>query len=691
MPSDMDNASVGRVSTDAMDTVNADASSGAAGSVKDAAQDAAKDAVTNKASEAMKGKLSSKGSPSSGAHKGSESVMDTASEGSSATGGKGGAANPLSGDKAGGLKGALKGAVASDAEGGSAASGSSNPVASAGKAVKNAGHGANAGSGAVGLGAISKFVNAMKMGLSGLMTSVTGAASGVMGAINGAIGAVVGFAQAVAGAVVAGVSTVATALGVGMTAAAVMVSGVAVMAVAVIVVPVAVVMSIGAAQYDGTLVDCAEAIENKAGRYGTGDGQIPETIGDFRIGYTTTWEAPYSWMNANIGSGTYQRTIVDMWGSSMGTAADENGFGRINDYYLVAIAPTPFGVTEDKDAQVGQWITFYLDNGFAIECIVADTKGDVSGSRTDGKDGGVYDFRGLTPWDEVVPVMTPTGPATISAYGHTYNNDVNVLEFCGDVSENNHFERLTGETGHRVASFTNHGYAPEYVEWVNGHTGCLGLADDTASQAQARSMRKAKETCVKTFTYDNTSIATAAVSYSWPSKDVSYNNGTDLYQKVITNVSAPEWFMSCDRGVAGAVRWSGSDDDYPIGATDDQFKYAWTSPRWKVVGKMGDMTEEDLLPGDVLITGDGADMNDIGGHTWMYVGEDLVQRVHGDKAVPGSDSVSASLNTRSASCNTDCDYYFSEGGCDPYHGGLPYWVFRCVEPQHSEKYVHAGE
>lgn len=123
------------------------------------------------------------------------------------------------------------------------------------------------------------------------------------------------------------------------------------------------------------------------------------------------------------------------------------------------------------------------------------------------------------------------------------------------------------------------------------------------------------------------------------------------------------YFASCDRTAATAIRWSGADDDFPIGPTALQYSYMSNSPKWKDMGNWGSV---DLQPGDVLITrGDG--------HIKVYVGEEAAQ-----KRFPG---------TKSQMVQGSIDQYFPSLGYDvPGYDNRTFAVFRCVKPDNSDKY-----
>lgn len=518
------------------------------------------------------------------------------------------------------------------------------------------------GKAGVGAAAANQFMRLMRF-MSTMLANAVNAGASFLGGILGAIG---NFFTTIG-------TAIASALGVGMTVATVVAGGmIGLLVIGVIAGVATLAMNGSSGAYNTEVEDCSKNVLT----YGTGDGTIPEKLGNLTIGYTTTWEADIGWLDSHISSGTAQRTVVDMCKAG-GSVHDSGGFLKIGDYYIVAIAPTPFGTTEDVDAHVGDYITFYLSDGTALECIVGDTKGDVKGNR---RGGGTYDFRNGTSWDEIVPIDTPTGPAQISAYGHTYGNDVNVLEFWGTVSENNHFEKITGKKGLRVASFTNHGPAKEYSDYVSSHGGSLQSADVSKTTASASARGKSKDNCVKSKSYDNSSLAAAAVSYAYPTaSEATGNNGTSLYQKLHEAIFPGDpYFMSCDRCVATAVRWSGYDDDYPPGACTQQYNYCVSSDRWKEIGTDKTLTVDDLEPGDIFIMP--------GAHTFMYVGTEIIQQKYVGKADASANSVSGSFGQRSAGCDSSTTWALGGGDSrGTYH------VFRCVNPMHSDKYAHAGD
>lgn len=189
--------------------------------------------------------------------------------------------------------------------------------------------------------------------------------------------------------------------------------------------------------------------------------------------------------------------------------------------------------------------------------------------------------------------------------------------------------------------------------------------------------------CTNNTIYDNSSLAMAAISYAWPTKEQSLNNGTALYQTVHDGIfPGDRLYKSCDRSVGLAVRWSGTDDEYPLSGTGSyQLPYLLTSPKWDLVGMASDLSMDDLLPGDIFI---------LSGHTFMYVGEEAIASAYAGQAAPGSDTVEGSLGERSAGCRAETAAILNRGGLDWDSSRGIYYVFRCSTPDNSDKYKSIG-
>lgn len=192
------------------------------------------------------------------------------------------------------------------------------------------------------------------------------------------------------------------------------------------------------------------------------------------------------------------------------------------------------------------------------------------------------------------------------------------------------------------------------------------------------------------------SLAECAALIAWPNTDASRgNNGTPLYQWVHDHVIEGDTvYMSCDRTICTAVRWSGFDDYYPPGSTLNQIQYLVTSPRWVELDWGGD--KEQLQPGDILIRKDSmavsadhenqdsdatedTDVNDVH-HTIIYIGEYIAKMYANDDMREGSCIVHGSFNERSPAIDVWNNSYST------YH------AYRCIYPmnQGESKYVGIG-
>lgn len=169
----------------------------------------------------------------------------------------------------------------------------------------------------------------------------------------------------------------------------------------------------------------------------------------------------------------------------------------------------------------------------------------------------------------------------------------------------------------------------------------------------------------------NDSIADAAVAIAYRTRNEGLgNNGTPTYRKAHDKVIPGDHiYMSCDRCVCTAVRWSGADDSYPPGACGAQLSYLRRSSKWK---KVNINSESDLKPGDVFINL---------GHTYVYVGNKAVQKKYKGS---NANTVSASYQQRSPGCDK---YAFRCNGSTVYQiGDSTYEVFRNVKKEVHSKY-----
>lgn len=211
------------------------------------------------------------------------------------------------------------------------------------------------------------------------------------------------------------------------------------------------------------------------------------------------------------------------------------------------------------------------------------------------------------------------------------------------------------------------------------------LAKQLGKSATAKAVTDAAESCAAAeMSSDNSTAANAALSYAWDNQNQAMgNNGTKLYQEVHRAILPGDpYFESCDRNVSLAMRWSGTDINYPAGPVTTQRQYLAGSHKWKKIGTTSNFPYNKLRPGDVLITSE----SNPDEHTYLYVGAEAIRASirrgeHSASKVPkGADDVDASYGERSAGIGAEADYSINK------HGDGPYDIYRCIKPDHSSKY-----
>ncbi len=205
--------------------------------------------------------------------------------------------------------------------------------------------------------------------------------------------------------------------------------------------------------------------------------------------------------------------------------------------------------------------------------------------------------------------------------------------------------------------------------------------------------------CRKVLLSDTTrTMAEAACTLAWPTNLASRgNNGTPVYQYVHDMVMPGDTlYQSCDRTVCAAVRWSGVDDDFPIGSTLAIIQYLSSSPRWTELAWGGDRSQ--LQPGDVLIRKESVADGDTNEsdptdehHVIIYVGEYLAETIgkanaeqfSASEPVAGACIVHGSYGERSPAIDT---WYDNTGG-SPFS---QYHAYRCTYPMVPGQSKYAG-
>lgn len=253
-----------------------------------------------------------------------------------------------------------------------------------------------------------------------------------------------------------------------------------------------------------------------------------------------------------------------------------------------------------------------------------------------------------------------------------------------------HWEGVPGNAEEEREGYAHH-FKQEFSKWGKGSKddpvvkSVISLAGQASSAATEAAVNSAAASCAQAQMehMDNSSSAKAALSYAWDNQQLATgNNGTKLYQKVHDGIFPGDpYYKSCDRNVAMAMRWSGTDINYPIGPTTAQLQYLKTSHKWKRIGSTSSFDYKKLQSGDVMVKD---------GHTYLYVGHDMIKKSimageHKASRVPSdADDVDASFGDRSAGIGEEARISIID------HGDGPYDIFRCVKPDHSSKYKSIG-
>lgn len=218
----------------------------------------------------------------------------------------------------------------------------------------------------------------------------------------------------------------------------------------------------------------------------------------------------------------------------------------------------------------------------------------------------------------------------------------------------------------------------------------LALAKTAKIEASSNGANAVLNRCEtsRTGDYDNSSIARAAISIAWDNMQQSLlNNGTEVYQKVKELIFPNDPYnQSCDRSAATAIRWSGADDDFPVGAVEQQLAYLQTSDKWEEIHWNQDVSK--LQPGDVFIRWEPSPGVQ---HIMIYLGNKIVREIRPDN--PG-ELMQGSYGAGAESTNNG-KIQHSGAGADsrspalfPLPGTLyeTFRVFRNVKQETNSKY-----
>ena len=211
------------------------------------------------------------------------------------------------------------------------------------------------------------------------------------------------------------------------------------------------------------------------------------------------------------------------------------------------------------------------------------------------------------------------------------------------------------------------------------NNGIINVNDVTVIQRELAQY----ETELNNLPTGNATIAQAAATMAYEHPGDGYMApGKPIYLDVFDlTMGNDEYKRSCDRFVCAALRWSGADDNYPLGHVGNQADYVYAHPeKWVDVfgGEFMDSSEyimtvpEGLQPGDVIIEYSAYDWRS---HTFIYCGEGLIAAIF-PNSTDGYDITSASY-----------DDYAPE--CRYWHLSYKYFrVFRCKQYEANPKYKY---
>lgn len=532
--------------------------------------------------------------------------------------------------------------------------------------ASTAGAATSAASGVV--SALQGVGSAIGSGLSSLGSTVAGAASSLFSSAVGAVSSFVGVGTAAASVAVATVTT----------------AGVVTAAVATVTAVGSLITNVGI--YDGVIKDCSTEVADASSAAG-------DTVLDLDAQMLENAKKIYSMLHTY---GMSDNQIAGALGNFQAESSIDPSV--IEGIYSHSTSDQKW-ITASKD--IDAWTTGHLFGMY---------EGSVSINKSayQGSDGKYYCGLGIVQWTGG-GAQTLIGVAEANNY-NWYDLDFQVayiLAVCPTGRSdfwNKYKSETSGQGAEECATYFAKYYegntalaqdtrrsnasnwASQMSSWTADSTyaqSAIALANTLGATATNGAAASAKAQCNEVGKYDNSSIAKAAVSYAYDTKaEGKGNDGTALYQRVArgtgsVNVEGGALYQSCDRGVSSAVRWSGSDDTYPLYSTGAQLKYLQDSDKWELVGMLHTLKEDDLQPGDVGC---------LDGHTWMYVGQDTVTEIKGS-GVSGN-SVSASYHDRSPGIGDDATGYIANNGIDSYHNA-EYFIFRCVKPDKSDKYINA--
>ena len=516
--------------------------------------------------------------------------------------------------------------------------------------------------------ALTAFLNWLKMLLLSIMAAVQSLSSVAIGAVIAAAKTVVGFftgagaavASALGGAVSAATATVATAVATAVGAAAVIAGGV-------------VVLRDGntTGRHDGLLESCTVAVDNAAK---AADGAVGDVSAKTEENAKTVYSVLSAWgmSDENIAG------VLGNWSHESGI--DPTGVETIFDEKFT-IGP------RKQDAEAKGFKIAQVDPAYSARFPAIDLMGIGLGQWTNGRNALLTEYAQSIgkPWSTLETqlgfMISKDDPARVAQVKALIDNSAG-----GSVSASTSYFLTKWEGINDGTLGSRESAAGTWFAKMGGWEKNKSLADSILAQsgsavtgANNSSVAAAASKCKSHGgKVDNSTMVKAAISYAWPyNDDGKGNDGTDIYKYLHKEVlgESDNFFASCDRTVATAVRWSGTDDTYPAGGVSNQLEYlqGQGGSKWTKIDYNGDKSK--LQPGDILLRTTGGVS-----HTVMYVGEDSVKEVWGEgNYEPQGEIVSGSLNDRSPTVG---QFYTGSTGLD-----TDYVAYRNTTKESSSKFA----
>lgn len=544
-----------------------------------------------------------------------------------------------------------------------------------GKTVNKA---AQAGNTVMHANSLLKMMSAAKAGLSNI---------GAMGASlgNSLWGGITSFAAGIPGAIANGVGGFFAGAGswisstFGVSSAAGTVAAVGVTAAATVgVAGGAMSMINNQAQYDVAVTDCGTVISKATDAKAEAVNTDAVTLDNAK----KVWSVfkAYGLSNEQIAG------ILGNW--SVESGIDPSGFEGIFSEHFQPTGPKHIEAYGNMNSWTESLFSQYAARGIGI-----------NHAAYKGSDGNYYPGLGLGQWTggngekligaaksvnknwydldfQLAYALATSSPTGIQDYWNKYKKE------SGSASEmamsfTHDWEGNTGMAyGERQAAAEH--WLSQMASWTEDSAfsaSVIAMSKTLGAVASDGAVAEQLQSCVKAQNYDNSSAAAAAISFAYETeKQAWHDNGTKLWQTVFQNIFPGDpWYMCCDRTVATAIRWSGTDEEIPVGDCPAIMAYFDSSDKWEKVGMSHDLEEKDLKPGDIIIHSQ---------HVIMYVGNKLVREKY-----PNSDGniVSGSQDDWSPAVGNYVSRYLKGGS-----GDSDYVVYRCVKPDNGTKYKDAG-